>query len=693
MKKYAPANIRNVALVGHGGSGKTTLAEAMLFATGAISRFGKVDEGNTTTDFDPEEVRRKFSINASLAPCEFNNHKVNIIDTPGYTDFVGEVYGALRAVDIAGIVVDAVSGLEVQTERVWGIADEYGLAKFVIINRMDKEHANFNEVLSVLQEVYTDKVTPLQLPIGSEANFKGVVDVLKQKAYITANGMHSVEDIPGDLADEAASARDALIERVAESDDALMEKYLDEGVLSDAEVMAGLKKAVVSGQVIPVTCTAAFSAVGVNGLLNAIIDYLPSPVDRGPVTAIDPKTEAAIECQPKEAAPLAAFVFKTVADPYVGKLSYFRVFSGDFKANSTVANASRGKKERVGHVFVARGKTTEDATDIPAGDIGAVAKLADTMTSDTLCEEGKAAILPAVKFPEPVISVAASAKTKGDEEKLGISLNRLAEEDPTLTVKRDAETHQTVLSGMGDMHLDVITERLKRKFGVEAALSAPRIPFKETIKGSSSVQGRHKKQSGGRGQFGDVWVKVEPQPRGVGFEFVDKIVGGVVPQQYRPAVEKGIREVMDQGILAGYPVVDIKVTLYDGSYHAVDSSEMAFKIAGSLAIKKGFMDAKPVLLEPIMKVEVTVPDQYMGDVIGDLSSRRGKPLGSEPRGRNVIVNALVPVAEMATYASTLRSITSGRGAYHMEFDHYEEVPADTAKKIIEAYEKERATGS
>jgi elongation factor G len=472
-----------------------------------------------------------------------------------------------------------------------------------------------------------------------------------------------------------------------------MEKYLDQGELSEQEILSGMKNAVAKGQVIPIVCAAAFTSIGIGSLLDSIIDYLPSPVARGPVTGTNPKSKEEEERQPSDSAPLSAFVFKTVADPYVGKLSYFRVFSGIFKANSTVLNVGHAKKERVGHVLFVRGKTTEDAHEIGAGDIGAIAKLVDTVTGDTLSDESKPILFPSITFPEPVISVAAAAKTKGDEEKLGISLNRLAEEDPTLIVKRDVETHQTVISGMGDMHLDIINDRLKRKFGVEAALSAPRIPFKETIKGNASVQGRHKKQSGGRGQFGDVWIKVEPQTRGVGFEFVDKIVGGVVPQQYRPAVEKGIREVMEQGIIAGYPVVDVKVTLYDGSYHAVDSSEMAFKIAGSLAIKKGFMEAKPILLEPIMKVDVTVPDQYMGDVIGDLSSRRGKPLGSEPRGRYIVVSALVPLAEMPTYASTLRSITSGRGAYHMEFDHYEEVPADTAKKVIEAYEKERAAGS
>ncbi|MDI6817508.1 MAG: elongation factor G [Actinomycetota bacterium] len=693
MKKYATANIRNIGLVGHGGCGKTTLTEALLFTSGAINRFGKIDEGNTTSDYDPEEIRRQFSINASLAPCEWNKHKINFIDTPGYTDFIGEVYGALRAVDIAGIVVDAVSGLEVQTERVWAIADDYGLAKFVIVNRLDKENANFNDVMRVLQEVYTDKVTPLQLPIGNEASFKGVVDVLNQKAYTTDGDKTTTGDVPGDMADEVAIAREALIERIAESDDALMEKYLEEGELSPAEIRSGLKAAIASGEVIPVICTAAFTSVGVEALLNAILDYLPSPEEAGAIKGIGVKSGDEVERKPAESEPLTALVFKTVADPYVGKLNYFRVFSGSLKANSTVYNAEKGSKERVGHVFAVRGKTQEDVEAVPAGDIGAVAKLADTMTSDTLCDEGRAIKLPPIKFPEPVISVAAAAKTKGDEEKLGTALNRVAEEDPTLTVRRDTETHQTVLSGMGDMHLDIIIERVKRKFGVEAVLSAPRIPFKETIKGDAAVQGRHKKQSGGRGQFGDVWVKVEPTQRGEGFEFVDKIVGGVVPQQYRPAVEKGIREVMEHGIIAGYPVVDIKVTLYDGSYHAVDSSEMAFKIAGSLAIKKGFMDAKPILLEPIMKVEVVVPEQYMGDVIGDLSSRRGKPLGSESRGRNIAVNALVPLAEMATYASTLRSISSGRGAYHMEFDHYEEVPNETAKKIIEVYEKERAAGS
>ncbi|MBS3908483.1 MAG: elongation factor G [Actinobacteria bacterium] len=693
MKKYTTANIRNIGLVGHGGCGKTTLTEALLFTSGAINRFGKIDEGNTTSDYDPEEIRRQFSINASLAPCEWNKHKINIIDTPGYTDFIGEVYGALRAVDIAGVVVDAVSGLEVQTERVWAIADDYGLAKFVIVNRLDKENANFGEVMRVLQEVYTDKVTPLQLPIGNEADFKGVVDVLDQKAYTTAGDKTTAGDVPADMADEVAAAREALIERIAESDDALMEKYLEEGELSPAEIKSGLKAAIASGQVIPVTCTAAVASVGIEALLNAILDYLPSPEEAGAIKGIGVKSGDEIEREPSESEPLTALVFKTVADPYVGKLNYFRVFSGSLKANSTVHNAEKASKERVGHVFAVRGKTQEDVEAVPAGDIGAVAKLADTMTSDTLCDEGRAIKLPPIKFPDPVISVAAAAKTKGDEEKLGTALNRVAEEDPTLSVRRDTETHQTVLSGMGDMHLDIITERVKRKFGVEAVLSAPRIPFKETIKGEASVQGRHKKQSGGRGQFGDVWVKVEPTQRGEGFEFVDKIVGGVVPQQYRPAVEKGIREVMEHGIIAGYPVVDIRVTLYDGSYHAVDSSEMAFKIAGSLAIKKGFTDAKPILLEPIMKVEVVVPEQYMGDVIGDLSSRRGKPLGSESRGRNIAVNALVPLAEMATYASTLRSISSGRGAYHMEFDHYEEVPNETAKKIIEAYEKERAAGS
>jgi elongation factor G len=693
LKKYAPSNIRNIALVGHGGSGKTTLAEAMLFAVGAISRFGKVDEGNTTSDYDPEEIRRKFSINASLAPCEFNNHKINVIDTPGYADFIGEVYGALRAVDTAAIVVDAVSGLEVQSERVWGIADDYGLAKIAIINRMDKENANFDDAVRTIQQVCSDRVTPLQIPIGSEASFKGVVDVLKQKAFITEKGKTTATAIPSDLEDEVASAREALIERIAESDDNLMEKYLDQGELSEQEILSGMKSAVAAGQVIPIVCAAAFTSIGIDSLLDSIIDYLPSPVSRGAISGINPKSKEEEKREPSDSAPLSAFVFKTVADPYVGKLSYFRVFSGTFKANSTVLNVGHAKKERVGHVLFVKGKTTEDAHEIGAGDIGAIAKLVDTVTGDTLCDESKPILFQPITFPEPVISVAAAAKTKGDEEKLGISLNRLAEEDPTLLVKRDVETHQTVISGMGDMHLDIINDRLKRKFGVEAALSAPRIPFKETIKGNASVQGRHKKQSGGRGQFGDVWIKVEPQTRGVGFEFVDKIVGGVVPQQYRPAVEKGIKEVLEQGILAGYPVVDVKVTLYDGSYHAVDSSEMAFKIAGSLAIKKGFMEAKPILLEPIMKVDVTVPDQYMGDVIGDLSSRRGKPLGSEPRGRYIVVSALVPLAEMPTYASTLRSITSGRGAYHMEFDHYEEVPADTAKKVIEAYEKERAAGS
>ncbi len=693
MKKYSTENIRNVAFVGHGDSGKTTLVEALLFVSGTTKRLGKVEEGNAVTDYDPEEIKRHISINAALAPFEWKNCKINAIDTPGYADFIGEAISALKVADAAAVVVDAVGGVEVQTERVWSIAEEDGLPRIGIINRLDRENADFEATLTAMRESFGDSIVAVQIPVGKEHAFKGVVDLVSMKAYITENGKTSVSDIPTDVAEMARAYRDRLVEKVAEGDDALLEKYLEGVELTNEEIKSGLIGGTSSLSVFPVFCTNAAGCVGIEALMDGLVEYAPSPAKRGSVKCLEAKSGEEVSCEPSEIEPLAALVFKTVADPYVGKLNLFRVYSGTLRADSSVYNSTKGKRERIGHVYTMRGKNQEETAEVVAGDIGAVPKLAETATGDTLCDEAKLVKFPPISFPEPVMSVAVAPKTKGEEDKLGTSLNRLQEEDPTLTIRRDPETHEIVVSGLGDMHLDVTMDRLKRKFGVEGILSAPKIPYRETIRGTASVQGRHKKQTGGRGQFGDVWLKIEPLPRGGGFEFVDQIVGGVVPQQYRPAVEKGVKEAMDGGVLAGYPVVDIKVTLYDGSYHPVDSSEMAFKIAGSLALKKGVMEAKPVILEPIMKVEAIVPNEYAGDVMGDFSAKRGKILGMDPRGRNQAISALVPMAEMSRYASELRSITHGRGSYSMVFDHYEEVPADVAKKLIEAAEKERAEKS
>jgi elongation factor G len=693
LKKYPTEHIRNLTLVGHGSSGKTSLVEAMLFVSGTISRQGKVEEGNTTTDYEPEETKRHISLSTALAPLEWKDCKINLIDTPGYADFIGEVIGALRITDCAAIVVDAVSGVEVQTERVWNIAEEYNLPRIGIITRLDKENANFNETIKVMKEVFGERIIPIQTPIGQNSGFKGTVDLISQRAYVIEDGKVKESEIPADLSELANKAREELIDKVAETDDVILEKYLEGEELSFDEIKSTLTKAIVNNKIVPVFATAATANIGITCLLDSIINFLPSPKDRGEIVGIDPKTEKDITRKPDESEPLSALVFKTVADPYVGRLSFFRVYSGTLKADSTVMNVSRGHKEKIAHIFAMRGKNQIEVTAFPAGDIGAVPKLAVTETGDTLADESAPILFKPISFPEPVISVAVEPKSKGDEEKLSTSLTKLAEEDATLTVKRDHETKQMIASGLGDMHLEVTMDRLKRKFGVEAVLSAPKVPYKETVKSTASVQGKYKKQTGGRGQYGDVWLKIEPLERGTGFEFVDQIVGGVVPQQYRPAVEKGVREAMDAGVIAGYPVVDLKVTLYDGSYHPVDSSELAFKIAASMALKKGVLEANPVLLEPIMKVEVTVPEEFMGDVIGDLSGKRGKILGMEPRGKNQVVKAMVPLAEMATYASELRSITRGRGAYTMEFSHYEEVPGDIAKRIIEEAEKARAEAS
>ncbi len=688
MAELTPDKIRNIALVGHGGCGKTSLAEAMLFAAGAVTRLGSVDDGNATMDFDPDEVARKISISSSLAPAVWNGVKINILDTPGYADFFGETTAAMQVVDSVVIVVDAVGGLEVQTDKAWSIALERGLPRIIFINRMDKEHADYSSVLDSLTGSFGTAVAPVCLPIGKESSFEGFVDLVAMKAYTYDGGKRSEGDIPDDLAGEADALRDKLVESVAESDDALLERYLEGETLTQAEVEKAMLSAVAAGSVVPVLCGSAHTTVGIDRLMDAVLSYVPSPADVGPKTGTNPKNNEQVERACSTSGPLSALVFKTMADPYVGKLTYFRVYSGVLKADSSVYNASREEKERLGHVYEVKGKHQEDVKQVVAGDFGAAPKLGSTETGDTLCDESAPIVFEPITFPAPLVSIAVAPKTKADEDKLGGSLHKLAEEDPTLTIRRDSETHQTIVSGIGDVHLEVVMERLKRKFGVETEVSEPKIPYHETIRKPSKAQGRHKKQTGGHGQFGDCWVEIEPNP-GAGFEFVDKIVGGAIPRQYIPAVEKGVIEAMNQGVVAGYPVVDIKATVYDGSFHSVDSSEMAFKIAGSLAFKKAAEGASPALLEPIVNLEVTVPEEFMGDVMGNLSGKRGKILGMEPRAKYQVVKASVPLAEVQHYSAELRSMTRGQGTFSMDIAHYEEVPPDMAKKVIEATAKEK----
>lgn len=683
MDQYKTSHLRNLALVGHSQCGKTSLAETALFTSGVTKRQGKTDDGNTVCDYDQDEIKRKISISAALAHLSWKDHKINLIDTPGYTDFIGEVYSSLRAADVALVVVSAVSGVEVQTERVLNYAAELEMPRAVFISKMDKEHANFDEVVQALKEILPKAgVTPVQIPIGSQDSFKGVVDLISMKASITEDGNTQEQDIPEDIKDAASIAKENLIETVAENSDELLEKYLDQGELSPEEIKEGLKKGVVDGVITPVMCGSSVNNAGCAAFLDFTINYLPAPGDIPEIAATDEQGEKEIAIKPSSNEPLCALVFKTLTDPYVGKLAFIRVYSGTLTADSTVYDPPIRKKVRIGHILTVRGNNQEDTKEVVAGDIAAIPKVEQLKTNHTLCTEKNLVVLPPIKFPEPVFSAAVEPKSKGDEEKLSMSLSKLASEDPTLRVARDSETRQTVLSGAGDLHLEIILDRLKRKFSVDADLSEPKIPYKETVKGKAKAQGKYKKQTGGRGQYGDAWIEIEPAGRGKGFEFVDKIVGGAIPKGFIPAVEKGINEAMVGGVIAGYPVVDLRVILYDGSFHRVDSSEMAFKVAGSLAFKKAFQDARPTLLEPIVNLEVVVPEQYMGDVIGNLSGKRGKVIGTESRGKNTVVKASTPLAETAKYASELRSLTHGTGAYSMEFSHYEEVPGDIVHRII-----------
>ena len=684
--------IRNVGVVGHGGVGKTSLVEALLFSTGALTRLGKVDDGSTTTDFDPDEIKRKISINTSIAYCDWKGHRVNVVDTPGYGDFIADARAGLRVVEAAIVVVDAVAGVQVQTEKVWKFANDENLPRVVVVNRLDRERADFYRTFESLARRLKGRLVALQLPVGEEAGFKGAVDLVKMKAITHAGGKPVEGEIPGDLSDRVKEYREKLVEAAAETDDELLSKYLEEGSLGEPEMLKALRAGIAEGKLVPVVCASAAKNMGIVSLLDLIVEALPSPGDRGDVAGTDLKTKQAGTRAPDPKAPVTALVFKTLADPHIGKLSLFRVMSGTLRADSTLVNPTRGAKERMGHVSWLMGKTQKNVEALGPGEIGVAQKLKETQTGDTLCDEVPAFELPRITFPEAAISFAIQPKTRGDEDKISNALARIAEEDPTVHYHFDPETKQLLVAGVGSLHVEMVVERMKRKYNVDVNLLPPRIPYKETVKGRAEGQGKCKKQTGGRGQYGDVWLRVEPLPRGGGFEFVDDIFGGAVPRNYIPSAEKGVRDCMKKGIVAGYPVVDLKVTLYDGSYHEVDSSDMAFQIAASMGLQKVFVDAHPILLEPIMNVEVTTPADHAGDVIGDLNSRRGRIVGMEPAGETAAVRAQAPMAEMLTYESSLRSMTGGRGGYSMEFSHYEEVPAFIADKVVKEAkaEKEKA---
>jgi len=694
MSKLSAGQIRNVAIIAHSGAGKTSLTEAILFNAGALDRIGSVEAGNTTTDCEPEEVARKISVVSAIAYCDWKNTRINLIDTPGFINFIEDTRGSLRISDGAVVIVSAISGVKAETEKIWKYACEFEVPRVVFVNKLDKEAANFFMALGELEKSFESEAVPLYIPIGEGEEFRGIVDLITMKAYIAENGKVAEAEIPSSLQAGAGEHRKKLVEKIAESDDALLERYLEGTELTNEEIMKGVREGALTRRFIPVICGSATLNIGVSQLLDAMLLCLPSPEDMSrisPIRGKNPKDGKEVERKPVETDPLTAYVFKTVADPYSGKMSLFRVYSGVLKADSTVLNSQTGARERIGQVFYLQGKKHMPTQAVGPGEIAAVVKLKDTNVGDTLCEEHHPLVLQKIKFAEPLISYAIAPKTKGDEEKVSVGINRLLEEDPTLRFTRDEESKEMILSGMGQVHLEVALDKLKRKFGVEVAMKTPKIPYRETIRAFAKGQGRYKKQSGGRGQYGDCWIELEPLPRGEGYEFVDRIVGGVIPQQYRGAVEKGIVEAMHEGVIAGYQMVDVRATLYDGSYHSVDSSEMAFKIAGSMALKKVVQDAKPILLEPIMKVEVTIPEDTLGTVIGDLNTRRGKVQGVEPQaGGNQKIIALVPMAEMLTYANQLQSITSGRGLYSMEFSHYEEVPSHITQKIIVERQKIKA---
>jgi len=689
MKVYDAASIRNVAVAGHGGSGKTQLVSALLLDAGMVNRLGRVDDGTTTTDYDEEEIARKHTLSASLAYAEWNKTKINLIDTPGFGNFFADARAALHVADGALIVVDGVAGVEVQTEKAWEAAEERQLPRLIVVNRLDRDRSSLDRALESIRQNLGRTVIPIQLPIGDEKNFTGIVDLVSMKAYTfagDASGKMTEGAVPGNLADAAKSAREALVEMVAEADESLMEKFFEAGTLTQEELVKGLAAATQAARIFPLVCTSGLQNIGAQPLLDAVLAYLPSPADRPFSAAAGGET---VERKADDKAPYGAFVWKTVADQFAGRITMFRVFQGTIKADSTVGNVTQGSQERLGHLIVMQGKTPTNVPELKAGDLGAVAKLKDTRTNDTLADKAAGITFPPISFPHPVLSYAIEPKSRGDEDKISTAMHRLEEEDSTIKYQRDPQTHELLLAGQGQMHIEVTVAKLKRRFGVEVLLKPPRIPYRETITARVEAHGRHKKQTGGHGQFGDCKIKMEPLPRGSEFEFVDEIFGGSIPRNFIPAVEKGIQESRLRGYLAGYPVVDFRVTLYDGSYHDVDSNELSFKTAGWLAFKDGMSRAKPTLLEPIMNVEVYAPGDNAGDLMGDLNGRRGRISGMEARGQNTVIKAQVPMSEMLTYEQHLTSVTGGRGSYHMEYSHYDEVPSHLQTKIIATAKAER----
>jgi len=691
MKQYALERIRNVALAGHGGSGKTTLAEHLLYIAGHIDRIGTIEAGNTTSDFDPEEQRRKISLSATLLPIEWEGHKINLIDAPGFPDFIGELYSVAQVVDSVILVAPAQVELEVGFENAWELCEARKLPRMIFVNKMERDGADYNGLLQTLRNAYGNRIVPLQIPIGAETQFKGVVDVLHQRAYVGKDRDVAASPVPAELQDEVERAREMLMEAAAESDDALLEKYLEGNPLTDEELVHGFHEGVRTGRIVPVLCGSAALGEGLAPLLQAIVELAPSPAEAPAPQATDLRTGDPVILSPDPSAPLAAFVFKTTADPFVGKLTYFRVYSGTLRADSQVYNAQKERDERIGQLFYLRGKNQIATSEVQAGDIGVVAKLQETSTGHTLCDKSRPVAVEPIKMPDPVYTVAIVAKSKADEDRLGPALARLQDEDPTLHARRDPETGQTLLSGMGDLHLEVVIEKLKRKFNTEVTTEELRIPYRETItRPVQRVEGKFKRQTGGRGQYGHCFINLEPLPRGSGIEFTESIVGGAIPKNYIPAIEKGIREAAEKGIQAGYPATDFKVNVVDGSYHEVDSSDQAFRIAGSLAFQDAAMKAGPIVLEPILEVEVDVPEAFTGDVMGDLNGRRGRIAGIESLGNGrQLIRATVPMSEMTHYALDLRSITRGRGRFRTRFSHYEEAPHNIMQALIEKHKREK----
>jgi len=685
MKDYATGQLRNVVLLGHGSAGKTSLAEAMLFTSGAINRMGRVEDGTSVADFDEEEVHRHISLNLAVAPVEWAGCKINVLDTPGYTDFVGEVKSAVRVADLALILVDAVSGVEVGTELVWNFAEEQALPRMIVVNKMNRENANLNRALAALRETFDKNFVPIQLPIGAEAKFSGVVDLIKMQALMGPEG--KTGEIPADMLAQAEEAHISLIEAAAEADDELIMKYLEGEDLTEEEIQQGLRAAILNGTAVPVLVTAATESLGTQGLLNALVNYAPSPADLEPVTAQGPGGDEQIE--PNELAPLAALVFKTTADPYVGKLTYFRVYGGLLQSDSRVYNSRAEEDERLGQLYVMRGKEQIPVPHLRTGDIGAVAKLAHTLTGDTICDKGHPVILPGPVFPSPLFSVAVNPTSKADQAKLGPTLTRICEEDPTLHWHQEASTRQTILEGMGEAHVNIAVQRMANRFDVGVDTSIPKVPYRETITRVYSDQYRHKKQTGGAGQFAEVHMRLEPLPRDTGFEYEWEVFGGAISRSFESSILKGVKQVMEQGVIAGYPVVDIKAVVYDGKEHPVDSKDIAFQIAGREVFKRVMMQAGAVLLEPIYSVTVTVPEEYTGDIIGDLNTKRAQVQGMDQRAGKTAITALVPLAEMQRYATDLRSLTQGRGIFSMELDHYQDVPSHLTQGIIEEHQREQ----